>query len=66
MTRKTTAFASKNTVGKQVKKVGRTVAASSLTQRTQSKSLTLDPVSGKVISRTMTTHRDALKRLADR
>lgn len=55
-----------NVVGKPRSKIsGRTAknsAASALTQRGH----TVTAKSGKVINRTVTTHRDALKRLADR
>ena len=47
-------------------KTARTAAASALTQRSQSKSYNVTAKSGTVISRTVATHRDALKRLADR
>lgn len=44
----------------------KSAAASVLTQRPQSKSYSVTVKSGKVISSTVATHRDALKRLADR
>ena len=47
-------------------KVAKSVSSSALTQRHGSSSYRVTAASGKVISRTVTTHRDALKRLADR
>ena len=46
-------------------KKSKSAAASALTQRPQS-SMTVTAKSGLVISRTVKTHREALKRLADR
>jgi|GEM_PF-3354360 len=50
------------TLSKPKARTAKTLVASVLTQRNYS----VTARSGKVISRTVTTHRDALKRLADR
>ena len=44
----------------------KSVAANAHAQRSLSKSLDVTPKSSKVIDQTVLTHRDALKRLADR
>ena len=54
-------FASSNSV-----KVAKSAPSSALTQRHGANSYRVTATSGKVISRTVATHRDALKRLADR
>ncbi len=58
--------AGKNLASSNGAKAGNGGAASERAQRDSSSSYRVTATSGKVISRTVTTHRDALKRLADR
>ena len=62
----TTSVAGKVLTTSNGKHGAKSIAASALTQRSLTKSLNVTNTSGKVIVRSVATHRDALKRLADR
>ena len=62
MTTTKKAHVARKTLGNPKARTAKSSTASALTQRGHS----VTAKSGKVISRTVTTHRDALKRLADR
>ncbi|MGC1496840.1 MAG: hypothetical protein WA790_13600 [Sulfitobacter sp.] len=65
-TKKKASVAGKVLANPKGSKAAKSLAGSVLTQRSQSKSYSVTAKSGKAISRTVATHRDALKRLADR
>ena len=65
-TKKNASVAGKVLTTSKSSRATKSLAASVLTQRYQSKSCSVTAKSGKAISRTVATHRDALKRLADR
>lgn len=66
-TKKNASVAGKSLTNPNSSRADKTAAASALTQRPQSNSYSVvTSKSGQIISRTVTTHRDALKRLADR
>ncbi len=65
-TKKKTSAAGKTLTNPKSSRAAKSAAASALTQRPQFNSHSVTTKSGQVISRTVATHRDALKRLADR
>lgn len=65
-TKKKATVAGKILTNPKSSRAAKSAAASALTQRPQSKSYSVTVKSGKAISRTVATHRDALKRLANR
>lgn len=65
-TKKTASATGKTLTNPKSSRATKSSAASALIERSQYKSHTVTHKSGQVISRTVTTHRDALKRLADR
>lgn len=64
--KKTASGAGKNFAGSRDAKTAKGEAANARAQRHGANSSRVTATSGKVISRTVATHRDALKRLADR
>lgn len=65
-TKKKTSVAGKILTKPKSSRDAKGVAASALTQRPQSNTYSVTAKSGQIISRTVATHRNALKRLADR
>jgi hypothetical protein len=66
MTIKKNVSAAAKVLSTPTQKAGKSLAASILTKRSNTAAHNVTIKSGKVIVRTVTTHREALKRLADR